>query len=540
MDSWNLRRSGGRRPSRFHLASFGVVAICLLFAGRVAAQTTYGTLSNFDVFNDTGQECHGFEIELDGLSSADVTFTFGSPYQRYGNPLVVDFPGGVYVRYESPYDAGGQMFTATTPMAPSVITPTNGHACWTGGSGNYLTSGCEHFGVGLIGNPTNTVYRWLIADPLTPGALQPSGTKVSIPAPSWNVAPAAPGVPPVVRAAIPAEPPEVEQQFGDAMWVKVFVTESENDAELHHLVTDDPAVPQEQGETEIEWVILQAGPGAENELANEAQAGANAASVTRRYEFYEYTGAYNAEDHEVLCGGDGSCDVPLEGELGNYIGAQMAALNLAPIELPTPTETEVIPTETVSPTEVATATEAATETPTETPAETPTGQPATETPTETPLETPTFQPATATETAVPVATATEPPPTGIPTTSSTPTATAVPSTPTSSATIPPPPTASATSQPQPSSTWTATPVEVETPTAPAATETAAPASTATAIGIPTRSSTPTAVPSAQPSATAVVLSNEGCAMSPSADGSGGWLALAGLALITIRRRRRRG
>jgi len=74
-------------------------------------QTTFGTLNNFDVFNDTGQECHGFEIELDGVSSTDVSLTFGSPYQRYGNPTVVDFSGGVYIRYESPYDLGSQAFT---------------------------------------------------------------------------------------------------------------------------------------------------------------------------------------------------------------------------------------------------------------------------------------------------------------------------------------------------------------------------------------------------------------------------------------------
>jgi hypothetical protein len=160
-----------------------------------------------------------------GLTSTDVTFTFGSPYQRYGNPVVVDFAGGVYVRYESPYDAVNHVFTASTPKAPSVITPTQGHACWTGGSVDYLTSGCEHFGVGITANPTNTVYRWLIADPNAPGALQPSGTKVSIPAPTWSVAPPQqPGAGPVVRAVVPAEPPEVQQRYGDAMWVKVFVT----------------------------------------------------------------------------------------------------------------------------------------------------------------------------------------------------------------------------------------------------------------------------------------------------------------------------
>jgi hypothetical protein len=311
-----------------------LLALCAVALRPAFAQTTFGTLSNFDVFNDTGQECHGFEIELDGISSTDVSYTFGGTYQRYGDPKVVDFAGGVYVRYESPYDTVNHVFTATTPMAPSVITPTGGHACWTGGSADYLTSGCEHFGVAINRNPTNTVYRWLIADPGNPGALQPSGTKVSIPAPVWNVSPPPQGaVNPVVQAVLPAEPPEVNQRFGDAMWVKVYVTESPDPIELHHLVTDDPAVPQEQSETETEWAILQAGPGGgNNELDNGGEIGNGKVSVTRRYEFYEYTGAYDPENHEAICGGDGSCNAPLEGELGNYIGAQMAAVNLVQVQ----------------------------------------------------------------------------------------------------------------------------------------------------------------------------------------------------------------
>jgi hypothetical protein len=169
-------------PSRWAIA-VALLALCAVAIHPGFAQTTFGTLSNFDVFNDSKQECHGFEIELDGLSSADISFTFGAPYQRYGNPQVVDFAGGVYVRYESPYDQVNHVFTQTTPMAPSVISPTDGHACWTGGSADYLTKGCEHFGVGMNRNPTNTAYRWLVADTSNPGALQPSGTKVSIPAP---------------------------------------------------------------------------------------------------------------------------------------------------------------------------------------------------------------------------------------------------------------------------------------------------------------------------------------------------------------------
>lgn len=85
----------------------------------------------------------------------------------------------------------------------------------------------------------------------------------------------------------------------------------------------------------MEWKVLQARPnGAGNdELVNEAKAGNGNQSVTRRYEFYEYTGVYAPETHEALCA-DGSCDVPQDGELGNYIGAQMAAVNLDPIAPP--------------------------------------------------------------------------------------------------------------------------------------------------------------------------------------------------------------
>ncbi|MBI1815185.1 MAG: PEP-CTERM sorting domain-containing protein [Deltaproteobacteria bacterium] len=358
-----------------------------------SAQITFGTLSNFDVFNDTGGECHGFEIELDGVSSPDVAYTFGDPYERYGNPKLVDFAGGVYVRYESAYDPATQTFTQTTPMAPSVIAPTDGHACWNGGSADYLTSGCEHFGLQLNLNPTATIYRWLIADPSTPGALQPSGTKVSIPAPIWNVLPPPPGavdqVNPVVVAVIQPDPPAPGREFGDALWVKVFKTESPNAAELNHLVTDDPAVPQDQSETEVEWSLLQSSTGKVAQLENQAQIGDGNESVTRRYEIYQYIGVYDAETHEARPVSDVTPDAA---DLGNYIGAQMAAINLAPVADPTPTDTPVevptdTPTNTPMPTDTATNTPLPTETPTNTPMPT-----ATATSTPVPTDTPTLAP----------------------------------------------------------------------------------------------------------------------------------------------------
>jgi hypothetical protein len=330
-----------------------IVVMTLIVVPPTSAQTTFGTLSNFDVFNDTGAECHGFEIELDGISADKVVYTFGGTYERYGNATVTNFAGGTFVRYESPWDAVNLKFTQTTPMAPAVITPTNGHACWTGGSGNYATAGCEHFGMTLSAQPTNTVYRWLITDPVHPGNLQPSGTKVTIPAPTWNVTPQ-PAAPPIVQAVIPAVPAEVGQQFGDAMWVKVFEKESPDPADLNHLVSEDPAVPESPTEVEMEWALLQTGPGALNELAIDRQAAADSQSVTRRYEYYQYTGAYVLESHEALCI-DPNCAVPGPSELGNYVGAQIGAVNLAGLATTTTTSTTITST-TISTTSTTTST----------------------------------------------------------------------------------------------------------------------------------------------------------------------------------------
>lgn len=320
-------------------ASLATLFGTLALSGPASAQQMIGALSNFDVFNDTGQETHGFEIELDGLTSAEVPYWFGAPYERYGDPKLVDFPGGVYVRYESAYDRSTGTFLQATPLAPSPITPTDGHACFNGGSPGYLTSGCEHFGVVTNGNPTKTVYRWLVADPANPGALQPAGTKVSIPAPVFNVSPPPAGSPnpaPVVAAVIAAPEPAPGVEFGDALWVKVYKTESPDPANIDHLVTDDPAVPQDPAEVETEWFLLQAEVNAANpnhELANEAQMGEGNESVTRRYEIFEYAGAYDSETHEARPVSDVSPD---PGDLGNYIGAQMAAVNVAPAPPPPP------------------------------------------------------------------------------------------------------------------------------------------------------------------------------------------------------------
>jgi hypothetical protein len=118
---------------------------------------------------------------------------------------------------------------------------------------------------------------------------------------------------------------------------------------LKDLVSDDPDDPNdtnwangEPDEVEIEWQILQtefSNPdAANNELAGALEDLPDGDEVvTRRYEFYKYTGPLDAETNEAQCDNyppitdpaDPSykpeCEAPI---LGDYIGSQMAGFNV--------------------------------------------------------------------------------------------------------------------------------------------------------------------------------------------------------------------
>jgi hypothetical protein len=351
-------------------------AAITVMAASASAGTTFGMLSNFDAVNDTGSRCHGFEIELEDIEARDITYTFR--YQRYGTPTITEdvfMVNGVahprtFVRWMSPWDQNNNVFTEATPVAAAGFRDTGGHLCFRNMNVNgqpYDTSGCEHFGVGTLRNPSKTVYRWMKEDPATPGSLIAQGSPVTIPAPVWTVNPnPIPAGQPIVEAVIPVPPPPAvvpvpyrpNAEFGVAVWAKVFETESAEPAELDRLVSDDENVPGNLGPvpnpdavTEIEWQILQtdAGNPTKNELASDKPLGEGKDSVTRRYEFYQYTGAYevdssdgpNTGTNEALCtkvADDGLHGVGIhEGSgtdcgsmeiVGEYIGAQMAAANV--------------------------------------------------------------------------------------------------------------------------------------------------------------------------------------------------------------------
>ena len=330
-----------------------------------------GALSNFDTFNDTGKETHGFEIELDGVSSADVQYFFGAPYNRYGTPTVTDFSAngvsGVKVRWMSQYDAT-RGYANTTAVAPVNPTATDGHSCYLGGPSGattqlYDASGCEHFGLGTMTNPTNVVYHWLVDDGTNSGSLVTADSPVAIPAPVWTISNAgnvAAALPAPAQVPVPALPGKPDcALWGPAKWMKVYKTESHAPAQLGALLTDNPNVPQDPAEVETEWKFIQARPTCnedgtplavqpDNEVVSEAPVGAGAESVTRRYEFFDYTGTYDDTDggnHEALplCDEDPyklSCSSAAmaqpNSDLGAYEGAQMVAANLALAGIQTP------------------------------------------------------------------------------------------------------------------------------------------------------------------------------------------------------------
>lgn len=362
------------RKASYSIFAVILVAALVLFAVgyqtlRTSAQTptptpaptplTYGTLDNFDVINDTGGETHGFEIELEGISVADVPYTFGAPYQRYGDPTITSpSPGVVVIRYAATYSGGQWGSTVagapgSTPIAVAPYLPTQGHSCWTGGVADaaiYYAAGCDHFGASLNAVPTRTTYRWLVENPNSPGTLIPFGSNESLPAPVWNVTPAATPGDPAIAASAAIDPitPPAGQSFGDAMWVKIYVTELPNPVhaeDLDHMVIDDPnvnIVPNEPAEIEFEWELLQGERLSDGTIAGSLTFGgpvvAGNEAVSRRFEFYKYTGQYKS-DHEALCTNPlnpaqqvpelcGTPDPNGVAGVGDLMGAQNAAVNL--------------------------------------------------------------------------------------------------------------------------------------------------------------------------------------------------------------------
>lgn len=318
--------------------ALGIGLIALPAIARAQTATITGNLGGFDVVNDSGQEAHGFEVQIEGITQNDLYYTgYG---QRYGSGVVESYSGGVYVRWLSHWDPDAQAYTATTPQYQGG--PFSWNDCYSAGS-RYAVSGCEHFGQSLRSTPTapTITYRWLVADPTTPGSL------IALDRPSAIVAPIGTVVPPVQSNVAPVisveveapEPPETPEVYGDAQWMKVFKTELSREVTQDELTSTNTAiVPEDPTQVEVAWDIIQASPpsggnGNQNRgsKSNSGSIGSpTTRSIVRRYELYKYTGTYDATTHQVVCADGNLCLAPSTGELGDFISANNSAVNLIP------------------------------------------------------------------------------------------------------------------------------------------------------------------------------------------------------------------
>jgi hypothetical protein len=117
--------------------------------------------------------------------------------------------------------------------------------------------------------------------------------------------------------------------------VKVYKTELPREVQLEDLVGGNAGVaPEDPAQQEVSWNLIQQDPQQgrqkrKGRQVNQGNLGNDSHSVIRRYEYYKYAGVYDPVTHEALCGGDGTCNALLDGELGDAIGAQNAAANVA-------------------------------------------------------------------------------------------------------------------------------------------------------------------------------------------------------------------
>jgi len=336
-----------------------------LIAAPAQASIAYGSINNFDTVNDTTHECHGFEIDIEDCHSTDITYTYN--YNHYGVPNITEdnaVPGHpkTIIRWESKKNADGT-WAAYTAIPAGPIPPTQGHQ-FTNPAVNF---GGEHFGAGYNVTVGAVSYNWLIDDGA--GNLV-NGGAVQVSTPSFTYYPPVGGVAQVQAVIAPPPPPAPEpKEFGKAVWVKEIrtTTHNNNKVKLRELVSEDPNNPNgknwkngEPDEVETEWQVLQKDygqpdGGVNNQVPAAAENLPNGNEViTRRYEFYKYTGPLDAETGEAVASsvaadgihGVGSATYadhinPATGDwanvttdlstvvvVGDFTGAQMAAADV--------------------------------------------------------------------------------------------------------------------------------------------------------------------------------------------------------------------
>ncbi|MFN7916397.1 MAG: hypothetical protein U0Q55_13740 [Vicinamibacterales bacterium] len=312
----------------------GLAAVVALGAPAFAhAQSAiiYGSLGNFDIANDTGKVCHGFEIQIDGVSQADYGGSFSS--NRYGMPVVAPTPTGVTVTYGT--QLNGSSWAERT--LPHTVPWFSGQCYQWSGPAIYENGGCEHFGTYFNTNPTKVVSRWLCESDADPTVLVPVNPPTATPFPTYYVQPpAAQNNPPQLVVEVQApEPAEAPSLYGDAQWIITYVQQLQQPVALDQLLADNPAVvPMDPATLEANYQIIQdepvaGGNGKRKRNRNQGTIEPTTKAIVRRIETWAFTGQYDPITHEALCA-DLLCNAPAVDEIGEMLAMQMTAANVQP------------------------------------------------------------------------------------------------------------------------------------------------------------------------------------------------------------------
>ncbi len=304
----------------------------------------YGSLANFDVVNDTGEVAHGFEIDIEGITPAEITSLFGAAnrwpgMERYGDPVVSTTATGVKIVYEATYSGA---WSAGTPSGTLPVSPSD--SCWPLGAKNYGPNyPCDHFGVSTSVGTPNVTYKWLVET--TPGASTLTPVLATVPNPVWTV-----GVPVVINN-VPQAPPvnvvivapqPLGYEFGEPRWVKVTATGITKDVAVEDLVAENAVIKKAQTQVQLEWQLLQVDAGAPGSGQIDLTGVAldpGSVGVVYRFEFYKYTGNRDPLTNEALAGPNGDTPGaigPSAGDLGAFIVAQNAGINFDGVIPPAP------------------------------------------------------------------------------------------------------------------------------------------------------------------------------------------------------------
>jgi hypothetical protein len=320
-----------RRHAHWGLAIGALV--CAPSASQAQSAIIYGQLSNFDISNDTGRVCHGFDIDIDGVTPADVPYGFTAT--RYGTPTITATATGTKIHWESPFDAhSGQWATRTLQHTVSWFPG----QCYSWVPATYEDGGCEHFGSWTTASTTKVTSRWLCEDPSLPaGQLMPMNPPTAVPYADYVVQPAARAAdPPQLVADVDApEPAEAPDQYGNAQWERTFIMELPRTLTVDELVADNPAaVPMNLAQLESDYQILQdepvsGGNGRRKRHRHQSAISPTTRAIVRRIELWNYTGNYDPITNEAICL-DGLCNTPDPSELGEMISVQMTAANVTP------------------------------------------------------------------------------------------------------------------------------------------------------------------------------------------------------------------